>query len=150
MRSDIAQWGHMPPQPHHDTPHHIVPPAATPPSPDTPTASLSTAAERAAGVTKNEQLPWGRRDHALFIAYAPADNPRYAIAQIVEHGGGGSAVAAPIARDILLYAVYGGLPPLSAYPPEQRGKIEDERARMPAAEAAPPVPLPPGQRRNRA
>ncbi|WP_366940844.1 penicillin-binding protein 2 [uncultured Amaricoccus sp.] len=109
-----------------------------------------TAAERAAGVTKNEQLPWGRRDHALFIAYAPADNPRYAIAQIVEHGGGGSAVAAPIARDILLYAVYGGLPPLSAYPPEQRGKIEDERARMPAAEAAPPVPLPPGQRRNRA
>ena len=32
---------------------------------------IITAAERAAGVTKNEQLPWNRRDHALFVAYAP-------------------------------------------------------------------------------
>jgi len=59
-------------------------------------------AERAAGVTKNEQLPWRRRDHALFICYAPVHKPRYACAVVVEHGGGGSAVAAPIARDILL------------------------------------------------
>ena len=95
-----------------------------------------TAAERARGVTKNEQLPWNRRDHALFICYAPYDAPRYALAQIVEHGGGGSAVAAPIARDILLYALHGGLPPLDAYPPEQRREIEERRARMPAAEAA--------------
>ncbi len=96
-----------------------------------------TAAERARGVTKNEQLPWNRRDHALFICYAPYDAPRYALAQIVEHGGGGSAVAAPIARDILLYALHGGLPPLSAYPPEQRKEIEEQRTRMPAAEAEP-------------
>lgn len=61
-----------------------------------------TMAERAAGVTKNEQLPWRRRDHALFVAYAPVHKPRYACAVVVEHGGGGSAVAAPIARDILL------------------------------------------------
>lgn len=94
-----------------------------------------TAAERAKGVTRNDQLPWNRRDHALFIAYAPYDKPRYAIAQIVEHGGGGSAVAAPIARDILLYALHGGLPPLDAYPPEQRDAIEEQRARMPAADA---------------
>src|SRR3546814_10279237 len=59
-------------------------------------------AERAAGVTKNEQLPWRRRDHALFVAFAPVHKPRYACAVVVEHGGGGSAVAAPIARDILL------------------------------------------------
>ena len=52
---------------------------------------IITAAERAAGVTKNEQLPWNRRDHALFVAYAPYESPRYAIALIVEHGGGGSA-----------------------------------------------------------
>lgn len=71
---------------------------------------IITAAERAAGVTRNDQLPWNRRDHALFVAYAPYDAPRYAIAQIVEHGGGGSAVAAPIARDILMRALYGGLP----------------------------------------
>ena len=61
-----------------------------------------TAAERAAGVFKNEDLPWERRDHALFVAFAPADDPRYAISVIVEHGGGGSKVAAPIARDVLL------------------------------------------------
>ena len=94
-----------------------------------------TAAERAAGVTRNEQLPWNRRDHALFVAFAPYDNPRYAIAQIVEHGGGGSAAAAPIARDILGFALYGGPAPLSAYPAEQRGAIEAERAaRQPQAE----------------
>lgn len=85
---------------------------------------IITAAERAAGVTRNDQLPWNRRDHALFVAYAPYDNPRYAIAQIVEHGGGGSAVAAPVARDILLRALYGELPPLAAYPPDQRKAAE--------------------------
>ncbi len=61
-----------------------------------------TMAERAAGVTKNEQLPWRRRDHALFVSYAPVHKPRYCCAVVVEHGGGGSAVAAPIARDILI------------------------------------------------
>jgi penicillin-binding protein 2 len=92
---------------------------------------IISAAERAAGVTSNDQLPWRRRDHALFVCYAPYDKPRYAVAQIVEHGGGGSAVAAPIARDILLYALHGGLPPLSAYPAEQRDAIEKERLAMP-------------------
>ena len=41
------------------------------------------------------------RDHALFISYAPADNPRIAVAVIVENGGHGSSVAAPIARQIM-------------------------------------------------
>lgn len=41
------------------------------------------------------------RDHALFVAYAPADNPHIAIAVVVENGGGGGAVAAPIARRVL-------------------------------------------------
>lgn len=61
-----------------------------------------TTAERARGVFRNEDLPWRRRDHALFVGYAPSDAPRFAVSVIVEHGGGGSAVAAPIARDILL------------------------------------------------
>lgn len=61
-----------------------------------------TAAERAAGVIKNEDLPWNRRDHALFVAFAPVAAPRYACAVVVQHGGGGAKVAAPIARDILL------------------------------------------------
>jgi penicillin-binding protein 2 len=63
-----------------------------------------TLAERAQGVTKNEDLPWHRRDHALFVAFAPVQAPRYACAVVVDHGGGGSAVAAPIVRDILIEA----------------------------------------------
>ncbi|MCH8036533.1 MAG: penicillin-binding protein 2 [Proteobacteria bacterium] len=61
-----------------------------------------TMAERAAGIVKNKDLPWRRRDHALFVAFAPVDDPRYACAVVVEHGGGGSKVAAPIVRDILI------------------------------------------------
>lgn len=59
-------------------------------------------AERDTRVRKNEEKPWEERDHALFVAYAPVHAPRYACAVIVEHGGGGSTAAAPIARDIML------------------------------------------------
>ncbi|MDJ0640833.1 MAG: penicillin-binding protein 2 [Paracoccaceae bacterium] len=83
-----------------------------------------TAEERARGVTRNDQLPWNRRDHGLFVAYAPYDKPKYAIATIVEHGGGGSSAAAPPSRDILLYALYGDMPPLDAYPQDQRERIK--------------------------
>jgi penicillin-binding protein 2 len=48
-----------------------------------------------------ESIPWQFRDHALFIAFAPVDKPRYAIAVVVEHGGGGSKTAAPIAKDVM-------------------------------------------------
>jgi penicillin-binding protein 2 len=61
-----------------------------------------TRAERLAGIRKNEERPWIERDHALFVGYAPVDAPRYAVAVVVEHGGGGSKTAAPIARDILI------------------------------------------------
>lgn len=61
-----------------------------------------TMAERADGVTANEDLPWRERDHALFSGYAPNDNPRFAVGVVVEHGGSGAHTAAPIARDILL------------------------------------------------
>lgn len=61
-----------------------------------------TMAERATGVRKNEDLPWRERDHALFVGYAPAHAPKYVVSVIVEHGGGGGKVAAPMARDILL------------------------------------------------
>jgi penicillin-binding protein 2 len=57
--------------------------------------------ERETRVIKNEELPWKERDHALFVGYAPVYAPRYAIAVVIEHGGAGSSVAAPIARDIL-------------------------------------------------
>jgi len=89
-----------------------------------------TAAERAAGVTKNEDLPWERRDHALFVNFAPYDAPRYAVVVVVEHGGGGSTAAAPIARDITLRALHGGTPPLSAYPARDRDRIERQQERL--------------------
>ena len=95
-----------------------------------------SVAERASGVIKNEQLPWERRDHALFVCFAPFEAPRIAVSVIVEHGGGGSTVAAPIARDILLQALHEGFPPLSAYPEAQRSRIEAERAALPLADPA--------------
>lgn len=51
---------------------------------------------------RQESLPWKFRHHALFVGYAPVHNPLYACAVMVEHGGGGSVAAAPIARDVLL------------------------------------------------
>jgi penicillin-binding protein 2 len=62
-----------------------------------------TAEERLHGVIKNEDLPWKLRDHALFVAFAPAQAPRYAVSVLVEHGGGGAKTAAPIGRDVLLF-----------------------------------------------
>jgi penicillin-binding protein 2 len=61
--------------------------------------------ERATGVKRNESLPWNLREHALFIAFAPVEAPRYATSIVLEHGG--NAHLEPqvqFARDILLYA----------------------------------------------
>ena len=49
---------------------------------------------------KIEQIPYNDRDHALYIAYGPYVNPRYALSIIVEHGGSGSKAAAPIAKEL--------------------------------------------------
>ena len=89
-----------------------------------------TEEERARGVTKNEDLPWERRDHALFVDFAPADNPRYAVAVVVEHGGSGGAKAAPIGRDITLQALYEGDPPLDAYPNSARAAAAAQQKRV--------------------
>lgn len=60
-----------------------------------------SAAEREAGVRTQDELPWRLRDHGMFVCYAPAARPRYVVATVVEHGGGGSRAAARPARDIL-------------------------------------------------
>jgi penicillin-binding protein 2 len=83
-----------------------------------------SASERETGVVANTDLPWKARDHALFVAFAPADAPRYAVAVVVEHGGGGSAAAAPVARDVLLRVLTGALPDPQDYPETQRKRIE--------------------------
>ena len=94
-----------------------------------------SAAERETGVVGNADLPWKQRDHALFVAFAPIDAPRYAVAVVVEHGGGGSSVAAPIARDALLRALTGKLPDPADYPANQKARIEsmlkDLKLRLP-------------------
>lgn len=63
-----------------------------------------SAAERQAGVIDNKDKEWIARDHGLFVAYGPVENPKYAVSVLIEHGGGGSA-AAPVARDILEFAI---------------------------------------------
>ena len=49
---------------------------------------------------KIDQIPYNDRDHALYVAYGPYENPRYALSIIVEHGGSGSKAAAPMAKKL--------------------------------------------------
>jgi penicillin-binding protein 2 len=57
--------------------------------------------QREHGTFDSSKLPWEYRPHALFVAYAPHDAPRYALSVVVEHGNAGAAAAGPIARDIM-------------------------------------------------
>ena len=69
------------------------------------------------------------RDHSLFIAFAPVDNPRIALAIVVENGGFGARAAAPLARTVLDYFMLGKVPPGMDQPtPEDEGAggAEDE------------------------
>ena len=50
-----------------------------------------TMKERQTRILKQEELPWRLRDHGLFVGYTPVDNPKYAVAVLVEHGGGGAS-----------------------------------------------------------
>ncbi len=56
---------------------------------------------------KEDKVPWRYRDHALFVGYAPAEDPTIAVAVVVEHGGHGGSDAAPVARAVM--AAYFGL-----------------------------------------
>jgi len=100
--------------------------------------------ERDHGLLKEDQIPWKDREHALFVAFAPVGSPRYVCAVVVEHGGieggGGSAVAAPIVRDVLLEA--------QKRDPARRVPLPDSIAQA-APPQAPPLPvsaprIPPG------
>jgi penicillin-binding protein 2 len=65
------------------------------------------------------------RDHALFIAFAPADNPTIALAVLVENGGFGAQAAAPIARQVFDYYLLGKVPATPA-PRDEAAKEVDE------------------------
>jgi penicillin-binding protein 2 len=94
--------------------------------------------ERDHGLRKENEIPWKERDHALFVAFAPVGAPRYVCAVVVEHGGveaaGGSAVAAPIARDVLLE--------VQKRDPARRVPLPDSIAQV-APPVTPPLPEPP-------
>jgi penicillin-binding protein 2 len=85
--------------------------------------------EHVAGVKKNETLPWKLRDHALFIAFAPVSQPRYALSIIMEHGAVTAHPHVQMARDILLFAQQRDplkLP--TAYPVSAAGTVAGSRA----------------------
>lgn len=54
------------------------------------------------GKTDLNNVSFAGRNHALFLGFAPADNPLYSVVVVVDHGGGGGSTAAPIARDIVI------------------------------------------------
>jgi len=61
-----------------------------------------TAQVRSYGTGSRKSSVWQFKDHNLFVAFAPIDDPRYAVALVVEHGGkGGATAAAPRAREIM-------------------------------------------------
>jgi penicillin-binding protein 2 len=78
---------------------------------------------------------WKLRDHSLFMAFVPFNNPRYAAAAIVEHGGFGAAVAAPLIRDTLtyLYDKNKALQALNVFEQSIGGTLEERIARKTAA-----------------
>lgn len=76
----------------------------------------------AADFSKSDDVKEKHRDHALFIAFAPVENPKIAVAVFVEHGEGGSGVAGPIARQIL-----------DAYLLGENGQLKPEFLSAPAA-----------------
>ncbi|MGE8403548.1 MAG: penicillin-binding protein 2 [Delftia tsuruhatensis] len=79
------------------------------------TSTGKTGTAQAVGVRQNEKYNAARlsefqRDHSLYIAYAPADNPTIAVAAIVENAGFGAAAAAPLARRVFDYWLLGRYP----------------------------------------
>jgi penicillin-binding protein 2 len=91
-----------------------------------------------AGMSRGQGGPWRLRDHGLFVAFAPIDQPRYALAVVVQHGMGGSAAAAPRAREIMRVALLKD--------PELMARIQKplampEMAPDPEADIVPDAPL---------
>jgi penicillin-binding protein 2 len=81
--------------------------------------AAKTGTAQVVGIRQNEKynassIDERHRDHALFIAYAPAENPTIALAVIVENGGHGGSAAGPIARKVMDYYLLGKVPAVEA------------------------------------
>jgi penicillin-binding protein 2 len=96
-----------------------------------------------------EQIKLMHKDHAWFVAYAPADNPRIAISVIVEHGEHGSSTAAPIAKELIVAyfhlgeqeaALDGGRTNVRAtQPPVDAIRNQETTEKTPQGETEPPA-----------
>ena len=100
-----------------------------------------SVAERAQGVFRNEDLPWERRDHGLFVCYAPYDKRNTPCRSWSNTAAAARRRLAPPARDILLFALHGGVPPVEAYPSDQARADADLFRGTGAARAAGPRPV---------
>jgi len=69
----------------------------------TGTAQVISRSRKEMFMEREGEVPWKYRDHAWFTAFAPADDPEIAVTVLVEHGGGGSAAAAPVCGEIIRY-----------------------------------------------
>ena len=99
------------------------------------TGTAQKIGRKAGGASVNPRsLPYHLRHQALFVGYAPADNPTIAVAVVVEHGGYGGTTAAPIARKIFDAWLLGKMP--EALP-------ASISSRPGSATAAAPAPVPP-------
>lgn len=90
-----------------------------------------TGTAQVVGIKQNEKYVEARmkerhRDHSLYIAFAPADDPKIALAVIVENGGFGARAAAPIARQAIDYWLLGIVPDKPALPPRGSDRDDDE------------------------
>jgi penicillin-binding protein 2 len=93
--------------------------------------AAKTGTAQVIGIKQNEKyneknIDERHRDHALFIAYAPADNPTIAIAAIIENGGHGGSAAGPIVREVMDYYLLGKLPTQAAQNPPPPKQSADE------------------------
>ncbi len=123
-------------------------------------AAGKTGTAQVIGIKQNEKYDAAKiaerhRDHSLFVAFAPVDKPKIAVALIVENGGFGAQAAAPIARKLFDYYLLGKLPKDQDLPfPERQDEeemrdvpasIEPELAPDEAATPSTPEPSPPRQ-----
>ena len=95
------------------------------------TSAGKTGTAQVYGVKRGEKYVAGRvaeklRDHAWYIAYAPADKPTIALAVMVENGGFGGAAAAPIARAILDFYLLGKKPDITKIKPPENEPVSDD------------------------
>jgi penicillin-binding protein 2 len=101
--------------------------------------AAKTGTAQVVGIRQNEKynassIDERHRDHALFIAYAPAENPTIALAVIVENGGHGGSAAGPIARKVMDYYLLGKVPEVEAAGADKKPSVSTARNNAPTPE----------------